>query len=415
MIKYIMAEQNCRSITGEDKIFGINNLAKEMIAREGKEKVANATIGALLDEEGNLAVLSSVVDVLRNLKPEEYAEYAPIAGVPAYLESIKKATFGNYQPKCFVEAVASPGGTGAIRNAIQNYTRKGDRILTSDWYWSPYSTITQELGRSLETYPLFDGNFQFNHAAFDAKVKDMMESQERVFIIINTPAHNPTGYTFTLEDWDKVIETVTEAAGKDKKAVILADVAYLDFAGDSDKYREFFPKLEGLPENILPLVAYSLSKSFTMYGMRAGALLCMAPTREIAEEFKAVAAFSSRGSWSNCNRSAMVTLTNIFADEELKAKVDQERIDTRAILLNRGRIFTEAAERANLTICPYDSGFFITVPCLNADDVGKELQKDGIFAVPIGRGIRISIASISREQCAMIPEKMAAAIQKING
>ena len=25
-------------------------------------------------------------------------------------------------------------------------------------------------------------------------------------IILNTPAHNPTGYSLTLEDWDKVID-----------------------------------------------------------------------------------------------------------------------------------------------------------------------------------------------------------------
>ncbi|MBQ9931017.1 MAG: aminotransferase class I/II-fold pyridoxal phosphate-dependent enzyme, partial [Firmicutes bacterium] len=176
-----------------------------------------------------------------------------------------------------------------------------------------------------------------------------------------------------------------------------------------------FPLLEGLPENILPLVAYSLSKSFTMYGMRGGALLCMAPTKEIADEFRVVLTYSSRGTWSNCNRASMVALTQIMNDPELKAKVDQERIDTRAILQTRGKIFTDAAAKANLTICPYDSGFFITVPCLNADEVGKELQKDGIFAVPIGKGLRISIASISKEQCDMIPAKMAAAIAKING
>ena len=415
MFKFIMAEQAGRPIGGPDKIFAINNLAKEMIAREGKEKVANAAIGALLDEEGNLAILSSVVDVLKNLSPADYAEYAPISGIPAYLEAIKKATFGNYAPKAFVEAIATPGGTGAIRNAIQNYTKRGDRILTSDWFWSPYNTIAQEIGRTVETYPLFDGNFSFNYEAFDAKVKDMMADQERLLVIINTPAHNPTGYTFTLEDWTKVLETLKEAAGKEKKVIILADVAYLDFAGDADKYREFFPLLEGLPENILPLVAYSLSKSFTMYGMRGGALLCMAPTKEIADEFRVVLTYSSRGTWSNCNRASMVTLTQIINDPELRAKVDQERIETREILKVRGKIFTDAAEKANLTICPYDSGFFITVPCLNADEVSTELQKDGIFAVPIGKGIRVSIASISKEQCEMIPAKMAAAIAKVNG
>ena len=51
-----------------------------MIAKEGKENVVNATVGALLDDNGDLVVLSSVVDVLKNLEPQDYAEYAPIGG-----------------------------------------------------------------------------------------------------------------------------------------------------------------------------------------------------------------------------------------------------------------------------------------------------------------------------------------------
>ena len=147
MGKYIMAEENSRTIRGEDKIFGINKLAQEMIQKVGKEKVANATVGTLLDDEGNLVVLSSVADVLKQLSPNDFAEYAPIAGIPSYLEAVKKAVFMDYEPDCHLEAVATPGGTGAIRNAIQNYTQRGDIVLTSDWYWGPYNTITQELER----------------------------------------------------------------------------------------------------------------------------------------------------------------------------------------------------------------------------------------------------------------------------
>ena len=42
MAKYLMAQENSRIIPKEDKIFGINKLAKEMIAKEGKENVVNA-------------------------------------------------------------------------------------------------------------------------------------------------------------------------------------------------------------------------------------------------------------------------------------------------------------------------------------------------------------------------------------
>ena len=60
MTELIFAAEQGRKIPKEDKIFGISNRAKAMIAEQGKEKVVNATIGALLDDDGNLIVLSSV-------------------------------------------------------------------------------------------------------------------------------------------------------------------------------------------------------------------------------------------------------------------------------------------------------------------------------------------------------------------
>ena len=416
MSKFIMAEENTRVISGEDKIFGINKKAQEMIAKVGKDKVANATVGSLLDDSGNLVVLSSVVDVLKGLQPADYAEYAPIAGVPAFLDAAVKAVFMDHTPSGHIAAVATPGGTGAIHNTIQNYTRRGDTILTSDWYWSPYNTIAQELERKLETYPLFDENYQFNHQGFSDKVKDLLAREDRLVILINTPAHNPTGYSLSLDDWDQVLDILkAEAQDQTKKIILLVDAAYIDFAGEAKESRAFLPKLDGLPENILALVAFSMSKSFTLYGMRGGALLCMSPNPAITDEFKLVNAFSNRGTWSNGTRSAMVAQARIYASEELLAKVVAEREKAVDILLRRGRAFMKAAAAADLKTCPYVSGFFAIVPCANADAVGEELQKDGIFTVPFGKGLRVSVASVSEAWCAVIPGKMAEAIKKVNG
>ena len=131
----------------------------------------------------------------------------------------------------------------------------------------------------------------------------LLDTQDSLVIILNTPAHNPTGYSLTLGDWDKVTEVLTEAAKKGKAIALVVDAAYIDFAGDEEECRRFLPKLETMPENVLPIIAYSLSKTFTLYGTRCGALICMAKTREIADEFKRVCEFSSRGSWSNGTES----------------------------------------------------------------------------------------------------------------
>lgn len=403
MSDYILAKQNGRTIPLEDKIFGISSRAKAMIAEKGADKVINATIGSLLDDEGKLVVLSSVVDTMKTLNPVDFADYAPIGGTPQFREAVKKAAFGSFQPSCFTEAVATPGGTGAIRNTISNYSRMGDKILTSDWHWAPYNTIAGELGRCIDTYPMFDENGMFYVNAFGEKVRELIAEQKSLVIILNTPAHNPTGYSLTLEDWSGVLNVLRGEAGKAESIVLLVDAAYIDFAGDEEEYRRFLPELEKLPENILPIIAYSLSKTYTLYGTRCGAMICMAQTAEVAAEFRRVCEFSSRGSWSNSAKLAQVILSKIYADEELLKKVNEERAEYREMLIQRGRAFEEEAQKAGLEIVPFDAGFFASIPCDNPDEISRKLEKEGLFIVPLAKGLRVSVASVSEAACRKIP------------
>ena len=410
MEEMIFASQQGRSIPKEDKIFGINNRAKAMIAEKGKEKVVNATIGALLDDDGELIVLSSVSDVFKNLRPKEFAEYAPISGIPEFREAVKKDALRGYEPKGFVEASATPGGTGAIRNTIANYTDRGDSILVADWYWSPYGTIAAEQGRKVETFAFFDDERKFNAESFKAKAEKLLSVQQRLVIILNTPAHNPTGYSLTTEDWSNV-KTVLETLPAEKKITLLVDVAYIDFAGDEDEYRSVLPVLEELPKNVLPLLSHSLSKAYTLYGMRCGALICFAKDAAIADEFRRVCEFSSRASWSNCARAPQVILSKIYGDPELKAKVFEERQGYREMLLRRGRAFEKAAAECGLAMVPFDAGFFASIPCSNPDEAAARLEKEGIFLVPLAKGLRVSIASVSEEVCRRLPERILAAMK----
>ncbi len=413
MAEYFLARQNNRNIPKEDKIFGISNRAKKMIAEQGADKVINATIGSLLDDEGKLIVLSSVDKVFRELAPQDYADYAPIGGIPSFREAVKKAAFGSYQPKGFTEAVATPGGTGTLRNVIANYSEPGDKIITSDWHWSPYNTIAGEIGRSVATFELFTADRKFNSASFRDTVNGILADQNSLVIILNTPAHNPTGYSLTSDDWDEVIKILSDAAETGKAIALTVDAAYIDFAGDEEEYRSFLPKLEELPENVLPIIAYSLSKTYTLYGMRCGAMICMAKTKDIAEEFRRVCEFSSRGSWSNSARVGQVILSKIYSDENLLKKVGEERAYYRNVLLARGRAFEEEAQKAGLEIVPFDAGFFVSIPCDDSDAVSAELEKQGLFIVPLAKGLRVSVASISEEKCRKIPAAVKAVMDNM--
>ena len=414
MSEFIFAAQQGRKIPKEDKNFAVNNRAKAMIAEKGNDAVTNATIGVLLDEEGKLVVLSSVNEVFQSLSPVDFAEYAPIGGLPAFREAVLKDAFGSYTPKRHTRVVATPGGTGAIHSTIANYSETGDKVLLTDWYWGPYSTIAGEIGRSLHTFKMVNETGTLNLADFQKQMEALLEEQDHLVIILNTPAHNPTGYSLTLDDWEGVA-SVLDQVPEEKKITLLVDVAYLDFAGDGEKYREFLPVLDSMGENILPVIAYSFSKSYTMYGLRCGAMICMAEEEEAAEEFRKVCEYSARAAWSNCTRASQVILSKIYADPALLARVQEERAGFRDMLLRRGRAFEAAAAKAGLTIVPFDAGFFASVPCENPDAVGAKLEKEGIFTIPLTMGIRISIASIPEETCRRLPARILEAIRTANG
>ena len=412
MGEMLFAAKQGRNIPKEDKIFGINNRAKAMIAECGKDKVINATIGALLDDDGELMVLTSVIDALKELAPKDFAEYAPISGIPGYREAVKKDILGSYKLKGFAEVVATPGGTGSIRNTMANFSERGDIVLVADWFWAPYRTIAQEIGRDVTTFSFFDENRKFNSKDLEKKISELLEKQDRLVVILNTPAHNPTGYSLTNEDWQEV-KSVLNRTPSNKKIALLVDVAYIDFAGDEEEYRKFLPILEEMPDNVLPVIGYSMSKAYTIYGMRGGAMMCMAKTKELADEFKSVCEFSSRGSWSNCNRAPQVILAKIYEEPELKAKVVAERKAFRDMLLRRGKAFEEAAKEVGLEMVPFDAGFFTSMPCPNPDAVAAELENEGIFLVPLAKGIRVSVASVSEKNCRILPARIKAVMDKL--
>ena len=72
--------------------------------------------------------------------------------------------------------------------------------------------------------------------------------------------------------------------------------------------------------------------------------------------------------------------------------------------MDRGRIFEKASKECGLNILPFRAGFFATIPCENPDALALSLEKENVFVVPINKGgIRVSIASISKDKCEKLP------------
>ena len=409
---FSMVAKHVNTIRSEDKIFAVNREAGNAVLRFGKEKVVNATVGSILDEDEKLSVLPSVLETLRNLPDSEFAAYAPILGTPDYLESAIQAAFKEYRPEGYIKAAATPGGSGALRQTIWNYSEIGDTILTSDWYWGPYKTLAEENLRKLSVFSLFNNEKRFNLNSFEMKVKELMTRQNSLVILLNSPAQNPTGYALSDEEWEQVIMIIKrEALDKSKKITLICDIAYIDYAGKASDTRRFMRLFSGLPSNVLVVVAFSISKSLTMYGLRTGAAVCVSSDKGVVEEFSGVFEASNRGTWSNGTRCGMKLLSVIMNDKELLRKVDEEREQVRLLLEKRAEVFTNEAKSVKLDICPYNAGFFVTIPAAQSEESCKLLKKDNIFAVPMSRGIRFAICSVPLYKMKGIAEKIKKAVE----
>src|SRR5690348_15280656 len=120
---------------GDDPIFALNTEARTRLL--AGEAIVNATVGALLDDEGRLAVLGTVVQALREVSPEVGAGYAPIAGNPDFRRAVVRDLFEDGPGIEAAFAIATPGGTGALRLSVANLLERGQALLTSSHYWGP--------------------------------------------------------------------------------------------------------------------------------------------------------------------------------------------------------------------------------------------------------------------------------------
>ena len=408
-----MAASHAASRRLKDAIFGANAACRAAIAEYGEDRVVNATIGAVMDDTGKLAHLPTVERVFRSLPIEDYIAYAPISGLPEYLEAVIDITFAGNRPAGYLGAIATAGGTGAVRTAVDNYVEKGDQVLTSDWFWGTYNVICQELGCSVTNFSLFDEANNFNHTAFATSVDVLLKTQDSLLIILNTPAHNPTGYSLSSEDWDHVLDCVKKHAATGKKIYLLVDIAYIDFAGEKFETRAFMQKFSNLPENILTLFAFSMSKAYTFYGQRCGALIALSASKTVIDEFNEISKYAARATWSNINRGAMTLLARIQQNKVDYASYETERDALYRLVQERGDIFMHEAAECRLPTLPYKGGFFLAIPVANPQAVCDLLREDLIFAVPLKMGVRIAACSVPSTKMRGIAEKIKHVIDKM--
>lgn len=405
-MQYLAPSRAQRS--GDDLIFSLN--AEATARRRSGEAIVNATVGTLLDDDGRLMVMSVIPDVLRELPPEAFAAYSPIAGQPAFVRAVVRDVF--HEPRLeeaagWAVAVATPGGSGAIRNSIANFLDPEQAVLTTSLYWGPYRTMTDDLDRSLATFPMFDEQGRFNLAALERDLRGLLKRQGRALLLLNSPCHNPSGHSLDDSELASLVRIVEQASALGPIAVLL-DIAYARFA--SVDLAGTIEALLGLAGKVMLLFAWSASKTFTQYGLRVGAVLALHPDPEIRSLVESALVFSCRGAWSTCNSAGMAAVTRVLEDPALRARADRERLELRALLDRRALLFTELASQAGLRYPRYGGGFFSTVLCDAAPAVAARMRAEGLFVVPVEGGLRVGLCSVPERDLPRLVSGIAASL-----
>jgi aromatic-amino-acid transaminase len=374
----------------DDPIFALN--AEARARAQAGEKVINATVGSLLDDEGVIATLPSVIEALREVPPNAAAAYAPIAGSNDFLRGVASDLLGTRPQVDAVASAATPGGTGALRHAIANCLEPGQSLLTTSFYWGPYKTLADENDRKLETFRMFNEEGRLDVADFENKLSALLERQGRALILLNTPCQNPTGYSLDLRELKALRNAIDGLSSKGPISVCL-DVAYARFGAQPldvvvDEMLELLPRA-------LVMFAWSGSKSFLQYGLRVGALVAVHPDPEERSKLQNALSFSCRGTWSNVNAGGMIALSRVLNDSERRARVDRERVGMVDLLAKRVARWNDLAQRAKLHYPRYDGGFFTTVFTENAHAVADKLKSDGVFVVPQAGALRVALCSVA--------------------
>lgn len=377
-----------RGRPADDPIFALHAEATRRAA--AGESILNATLGTLYTEDGHLAIMPSVLETLQRVQGEEVAGYAPVAGRPDFLQAVIADLFGDGPLAAQAVAAATPGGTGAVFQSVINFLEPGQKLLTTSYHWGPYPSIARNSGRDFESFPMFRADQSLDVEALEAALDRHVDTQGRALVVINDPCHNPTGYSLREDEWRRVGE-VLRAAGERAPVAVLMDVAYFRFArGAETGWIDAIPELL---ESTTVLVAWSASKAYAQYGARVGALVALHRDAEERTQIKNALAFGCRATWSNCSHLGQRAVAELLIDPDLRARSQAERNDLIELLGKRIDAFNEGAEKLDLQMPRYDSGFFVTVFTRDSQKAAARMRELGVYVLPIAGALRVALCS----------------------
>ncbi len=381
-----------------DTVFEAASGAISAIKKHGDDAVVNGAFGTYFKEDKAFLTFDSVYKVFHNVDNVQKAKYASsIAGPPEFQKAVKDWLFKSADLDIDADVIATPGGTGALSSTTKNTLAPGESVIHPDIGWGPYKTIAKENNTPVEYYQLFDGD-RFNLESFKETCTKVMKSQGKVLAFINDPCQNPTGYTMSENEWDNVLAFINELS-EQGPFILLHDIAYIDFNKRGDAYKKIFEKFTKMNENVLTVIAFSVSKTLTAYGWRVGAQVLISSNDEGKKEFKHACGNAARGGWSTVNNGGMVAFSDIALNEENKTMYLKEKNNYVQLLQERADILVKESKAVGLPLYPYHEGFFITIRIddqIVKNELHLKLKDHNIFFVNVYGGLRVAICSIPK-------------------
>jgi aromatic-amino-acid transaminase len=368
--------------------------------RDGKIDLG---VGVYKDATGLTPVMRAVKAAEKTLwDTEKTKTYTGLAGEPAY----NAAMVGLILGAGFTEraaSVATPGGTGAIRQALEliKLAAPGATVWLSNPTWPNHPSILKYLGMKSAEYRYFDA--ATGEVDFAGLIADLGTVAEGDVVLLHGCCHNPTGANPTAAQWQQIVDVL-----KAKKAIPLVDLAYQGF-GDG---LEEDAQATRLIANSFPevLIAASCSKNFGIYRERTGILIALGDASR-----KAVTQgnlnFLNRQNFSFPPDHGARLVTMILEDQALTTQWKAELEEVRQNMLSLRQQLADELRRATnsdrFDFVARHRGMFSRLGLTEAQ-VNQLREEAGVYMVGDSR---INIAGLNTQTVPVL----AAAIAKVIG
>ncbi len=311
----------------------------QMYRDDPRDTKIDLGVGVYKDAQGNTPIMRAVKAAEHQLwEAQETKVYTGLAGDPAFANAMIDLVLAGAVPRETVAAVATPGGTGAVRQAFElvKMARPEARIFVSDPTWPNHISILNYLGMETVRYRYFDD--ETRGVDFDGMLADLKSAQPGDVVLLHGCCHNPTGANLNATEWQAVIDLMLESG-----AVPMIDIAYQGFGegldADADATRRV---VASVPECI---VAASCSKNFGIYRERTGLLMVASQNDAAHKLHQDTLAFLNRQNYSFPPDHGARLVTMILNDDALRADWQAELEEVRLSMLSLRQKLADELQR----------------------------------------------------------------------